>query len=91
VRAAIPWAAFLEACQLGETAADAVIDGLPCGAFSHFAIGALSDPALSGLGAVQLIAAVGDALRQAGYDQLPTVAGPPELLTLPILARAPGS
>lgn len=71
---------FVSACREDQTAADAYIDGRPCGAFTHYFLEALKTPGLTLAGAAKVCAAL---LHRNGYSQIPQCCG--ELANKPFL------
>lgn len=82
----LPRVGVLAACKSSETAADAVIGGKPCGAFTHYLIDALRTPAAE-LSLTGITAKVAVRLRNGGYLQRPQASGPPEILAQSFLAE----
>ena len=65
---------YISACQSNQTAADAFIEGKPCGAFSHYFLKSLAegyDVPLS-----EICTKTESKLKTNGYNQIPTSDGP---------------
>ena len=82
--------AFLAACKSAETAGDTVIDGEPCGAFTHFLLSRLR--ASGGLTAplTQVMSDTSQMLMQAGYKQDPEIHGAADSVSEPFPADGNG-
>ena len=66
--------AYLSGCGSQQTSADTEIDGLPCGAFTHYLLEALNDAQTPDT-AISLAMTLGARLGAAGYDQRPNAEG----------------
>jgi metacaspase-1 len=69
----------LSACRADEYSYDAVIDGRPCGAFSHYALGALADMPIDATYR-DWHAEICRRVAASGYDMTPQLEGPAEEL-----------
>lgn len=81
----LPEIVLLAGASTDQTAADARIDGEPCGAFSHYLEQALmlGDDLWS---LADVVVDVNDRLKAAGYSQEAQAAGPPHLVNAPFLS-----
>ena len=85
MKAAEKGAILLAACRANQVSADAWIDGDFHGAFTYFTWKAAADVGFA-LTYVDLVRRARHALHDAGYDQVPQLEGPAELLSQPVLA-----
>ena len=80
---------LLAACRSDQTAADAVFDGRPNGAFTRALLNALDGP-LGGKPLTAVMQGVAQALAQGGYDQVPQIEGSPAIAQQAFLAVSTG-
>jgi len=76
-------AVLIAACRDDQTSADAFLDGKYRGALTYHLWRALRDADWSAP-CRALVAATGDSLARAGFDQVPQLEGPPHLLAKPV-------
>jgi len=84
-RAARAGAILIAACRSDQAAADASIDGAFHGAFTYYLCRALEESGCSGSYA-DLIRRVRRLIAEHGFDQVPQLEGPAELLRRPVFA-----
>jgi len=77
--------ALLAACRSDQTAADAVFNGRPNGAFTRALLHALDGP-LGGKPLAAVMEGVAQALARGGYDQAPQIEGSEVIAGRPFLA-----
>jgi uncharacterized caspase-like protein len=79
--------ALLAACKANQTAADAVFNGRPNGAFTYYLLQALRAPRGNAAPLTTLMGTTRAALRKAGYSQDPQLAGSPEIMKRAFASR----
>jgi hypothetical protein len=78
--------AFIASCRANQLAADAVFEGRPAGALTHYLLETLRDRATAPLGAV--VAETGSKLRAGGYAQEPQLRGSTDVAARPFLSAS---
>ncbi len=85
ISAEFPNIALISGCRSDQTGADACINGRYNGAFTYYFLQSLRAPSGLQTPLNDLLAEVHAALRNAGYDQIPQLSGPPSCVDCPLL------